>query len=126
MRYLACHKELESILGTCVVAEIDQPLIDDLGARLCCDVTSKIDVQLSGDFQIVRSPRIALGIEEIDSAAAGDRNKRVCLGCLAIEFRRFQVHTRQTAHDLEMTKFFSADIHEKILKPGILAIESLY
>lgn len=72
VRDLAGHQELQRVLAAGVVAEIDQPLVDDLGPRLRGDVAAQIDVKLAGDLQIVGGPGIALGVEEIDAAAAGD------------------------------------------------------
>ena len=39
-----------------VVAEIDQPLVDDLGARLGGDVAAQVDVELAGDLEVVGGP----------------------------------------------------------------------
>ena len=51
VRDLARHQELQRILRADVVAEVDQPLVDDLGARLGGDVAAQIDVELAGDLQ---------------------------------------------------------------------------
>jgi hypothetical protein len=40
MSDFAGHQELQGILCACVVAEIDQPLIDDLGARFRGDIVA--------------------------------------------------------------------------------------
>lgn len=57
------HEELQGILGTGVVTEIDQPLIDYLRTRLGGDVTAQVDIQLASDLQVVGRPCIALRIE---------------------------------------------------------------
>ena len=55
----ARHQELQRVLGAGVVAEIDQALIDDLGARFGGDIAAQVDVEFAGDLQIVRGPGIA-------------------------------------------------------------------
>ena len=72
MRDFARHQELQRIFGAGIVAEIDQPLIDDLRAGFGCDIAAQIDVQLAGDLEIVGCPGVALRVEEIDAAAAGN------------------------------------------------------
>jgi len=66
-----CHQELQGVLGAGVITEIDQALIDDLGPSFCGDVAAQIDVEFSGDLEIVRRPGTALRVEQIDTAASG-------------------------------------------------------
>ena len=42
-----------------VVGEVDQALVDDLGARLRGDVAAQVDVELAGDLEVVGRPRVA-------------------------------------------------------------------
>jgi hypothetical protein len=60
VRDFAGHEELEGVLGSDVITEIDQPLIDDLGAGLGGDVAAEVDIELASDLQIVGRPRISL------------------------------------------------------------------
>jgi len=63
VRDLARHQKLQRVLRSCIIAEIDQPFVDDLCARFRCDVAAQVDVELSGDFEV--------RVEKIDAAAAG-------------------------------------------------------
>jgi hypothetical protein len=56
---LACHQELQGILRADVVAEIEQALIDDLGARLSGNVAPQINVEFTRDLEVVGGLRIA-------------------------------------------------------------------
>ena len=53
------HQELQGVLGAGVVAEIDQPLIDDFRAGFGRDVAAQVDVELAGDLEIIGRPGIA-------------------------------------------------------------------
>jgi len=44
MRDFARHQELQGILSAHIVAEVDQPLVNDLRARFGRDVAAQIDV----------------------------------------------------------------------------------
>ena len=79
VRDLARHQELKRVLGARIIAEIDQPLIDDLGAGFGGDIAAQVDVKLAGDLQIVGGPGIALRVEQVDAAAAGDGDQRISL-----------------------------------------------
>ena len=70
MRNLARHQELQRVFGACIVAEIDQPLIDDLRTGFGGDVAAQVDVKLSCDLKIIGGPGIALRVEKIDAASA--------------------------------------------------------
>ena len=121
----AGHQELQRVLGAGVVAEIDQPLVDDLGARFGRDVAAQVDVEFAGDLQIIGGPGVALRIEQIHAAAAGDRDQRVGLGGLPVELHRLEVHARQRADDFKMAQLLGADVHQQVLAVRILAIEPL-
>ena len=84
----ARHEELERILGPRIVAEIDQPLIDDLRTRLGGDIASQVNVEFACDLQIIGGPSIALRVIEIDPAAARNGNEGICLRLLAVELQR--------------------------------------
>ena len=56
MSNLARHQELQGVLRARVVAKIDQPLVHNFGARFCRNVAAKIDIQLSGDLEVIRCP----------------------------------------------------------------------
>ena len=87
MRDFARHQELQRILRAGVVGEVDQPLIDDLRARFGGDVAAQVDIELAGDLQVVGRPGVSHRVEEIDAAAAGDRDERIGFGGLAIELQ---------------------------------------
>ena len=112
MSDLARHQELKGILGAGVIAEVDQPLVDDLGAGLGRDVAAQIDIELAGDLEVVGGPGVSHRVEQVHAAAAGDGDERVGLGLVAGEFHRLQVHARETAYDLEVAQLLGADIHE--------------
>ncbi|MGY3469810.1 hypothetical protein ACVW0I_006681 [Bradyrhizobium sp. LM6.11] len=126
VRDLAGHQELQRVLAAGVIAEIDQPLVDDLGPRLRGDVAAQIDVELAGDLQIVGGPGISLGVEEIDPTAARDRDQGVGFGRLAVELRRLEMHPRQRADHLQMAELLGADVHQQVLAIGIFAVQPLY
>ena len=125
MRDFPRHQELQGVFGAGVVAEIDQPLIDDLGTRFGCDIAAQVDVEFAGDLQVIGGPGIALRIEQVHAAAARDRNQRIGFGRLTIEFRRLEMHAGQRSDHFEMAQFFRADIHQQVLAIRILAIEAL-
>ena len=77
------HQELKRILGAGVVAEIDQALVDDLGPRFGGDVAAQVNVELAGDLEVVRGPRVSHRIEQVDAAAAGNGDQRIGLGRVA-------------------------------------------
>ena len=122
---LARHQELKRVLGAGIAAEIDEALVDDLGPRLGGDVAAQIDVELAGDLQVIRGPRIAHRVEQVDAAAAGDRDQRIGLGLLAREFHRLEVHAGEAADDLQMAQLLGADVHQQVFALRILAIEAL-
>ena len=125
MRDFACHQELQRVFGAGIVTEVDQPLIDDLGAGLGRDVAAQIDVQLAGDLQIVGGPRIAHGIAERDTSAAGDRDQRVGFCGVAVFLHWLEMQPGERADDLQMAEFFGPDVHEQILTFRIFTIETL-
>ena len=53
----AGHKKLQRIFGTSIVAEIDQPLINDFGAGFSGDIAAKVNVELTRNLQISRRSR---------------------------------------------------------------------
>jgi hypothetical protein len=59
VRDLARHQELQRVLGAGVIGEVDQPLVDDLGAGFGGDVAAQVDIEFAGDLQVVGRPRIA-------------------------------------------------------------------
>jgi hypothetical protein len=123
---LASHEELERILGACIATEVDQALIDNLRTRLGRNVTPQIDVELASNLEVVRSPRIALGVEEIDSTAAGDRNQRVGLSLFPDRLQRFEVHACKATNNLKMAKLLGSYVHQKVFAGGVLAVQALY
>ena len=116
------HQELKRVLRAGIIAEVDEPLVDDLGSGFGRDIAAQIDVEFAGDLEIVSGPGVALRIEQIDAAAAGDGDERIGLGRLAVELRRLKVHSRQTSDDFQMAEFLGADVHQKILAVGIFAV----
>ncbi len=109
---LAGHQELQGVLRARVAAEVDQPLIDDLGAGFGGDVAAQIDVKLTGDLQVVRCPRVAHRVEQADTAAAGDGDQRIGFGFLADGFHRLEMQARQGAYDFKVAQLFGADVHQ--------------
>src|SRR6185437_16434631 len=89
------------------------------------DVTSQVDVNLAGYFKVIGGPCIPLRVEQVHSAVTRDRNQRVSLSRLTIEFRRLEVHERESTDDFEMAQLFGANVHQKILAIRILAIQPL-
>ena len=122
---LARHQELQRILAARIVTEIDQALIDDLGARFGRDVAAEIDVELAGDLEIVRRPRASHGIVEIDAAAACDGDQRIGLRRIAVMLHVREVKPGQRAHHLEMAQLLRADVHQQVLAGRIIAVEAL-
>ena len=125
MGNFARHKELERVLRAGIVAEIDQPLVNDFSARFGCDIAAQVDVELARDLQVIGSPRIALRVEEIDAAAARDCDKRIGFGLFAVELHRFEVEAGKATDHFEMAELFGADIHKEILAFRIFAIQAL-
>jgi hypothetical protein len=121
----ARHQELQRILGAGIVAEIDQPLIHDLRAGFGGDVAAQIDIEFPGDLEIIRRPGIALRIEQVDTAPACDRNKRVGLGRVTFEFRGSEMHAGESAHNFEVAQFLGPDVHEEIFALRVVAVEPL-
>jgi hypothetical protein len=80
-----CHQELQGVLGASIVAEIDEPLIDDFGAGFGRDIAPQINIEFAGYFKIIGRPGVSLRIEQIDAAAAGDCDQGISFRCLAIE-----------------------------------------
>ena len=87
MSDLARHQKLERILGAGIAAEIDKALVDNLRACLRGDIAAQIDVQLARNLEVVRGPSIAHGVEQIDTAAAGNGNQGIDLGIFANRFQ---------------------------------------
>jgi hypothetical protein len=56
----ARHEKLERVFSARIVAEINQPLVDDLGAGFGCYVAAQVDVELARNLQVVGGPGIAL------------------------------------------------------------------
>jgi hypothetical protein len=52
MRDFAGHQELQGVLAAGVIAEIDESLVDDLGARFRRDIAAQIDVKLASDLEV--------------------------------------------------------------------------
>ena len=125
MRDFARHQELQRVLGAGVVAEIDQPLVDDLRAGFGGDVAAQIDVELAGDLQVVGGPGVAQRIEEVTppppaiaingSASAASRSNFIGLRCMRAS----------VPDDFEMAQFLGADIHQQIFAVRIFAVQAL-
>ena len=52
----AGHQELQRVLGSGIVAEIDEALVDDFGPRFGGDVAAQIDIKFTGDLEIIGRP----------------------------------------------------------------------
>src|SRR5213075_2116125 len=89
------------------------------------DIAPEVDIELPSDLQVVRGPGVSHGVEQIDPAAAGNGDQRVCQCGLPLEFHRGEVKPGQRAHDFEVAQFLSTDVHEQIFAGRILAIETL-
>jgi hypothetical protein len=68
------HQKLKRVFRVGIIAEIDQTFVDNFRARLGRDVATQVDIDLAGDFQIIRCPGVADRITEIDAPAATDRD----------------------------------------------------
>ena len=55
-------RNCKCILGSGIVAEIDQPLVYNLRPSLRCDVASQIDVKLAGDLEVVGGPGLPIEV----------------------------------------------------------------
>jgi hypothetical protein len=86
-----CHQELQRVLGPSIVAEIDEPLIDDFGAGFGRNIATQINIELTSYFKIIGRPGVSLRIEEIDSAAAGNGDQGISFCGLTIELRWLQM-----------------------------------
>ena len=95
MRDFPRHEELKRVFGARIAAEIDQPFVDDLSAGFGRNIAAKVHIEFAGDLEVVRSPGIALGIEQIHIAATCDRNQRVSFRRFTHRFQRLQMHARQ-------------------------------
>ena len=80
------YQKLQCVLGAGVITEVDQPLVNDFGPSFGGNVATEIDIKFAGDLEINRRPGIALGVEQIDAAAPGDRDQRIGFRRFAIEF----------------------------------------
>ena len=83
-----------------IVAEIDQPLVDDLRPRFGGDIAAQVDVELAGNLEIIGGPGIALRVEQIDAAAARDGDQRIGLRLLAVELRRLEMQAGEACRRL--------------------------
>jgi hypothetical protein len=122
---LARHEELQRILGARIVAEIDEALINDLGACLRRDVAAEIDVELTRDLEVVRRPGASHGVVEVDAAATCDGDEGIGLRRLAVVLHMREVKPGERSHDLEVAQLLRADIHQQVLAGGIVAVEAL-
>jgi hypothetical protein len=84
MRDLPRHEEPQRVLGADIVTESDETLIDNLGAGLRRDIASEINVEFACDFEVIGGPRVAHGVEQVDSAPAGDGNEGIGFGGFAL------------------------------------------
>ena len=125
VRDFARHQKLQGVFGARIVAEIDQPFVDDLSPGFGGDIAAKVDVELAGDLQIVGGPGIALRVEEIDAAAARDGDQRIGLCLFAVELHWLEVEAGEAADDFKMAKLFGADIHQEILAVRIFTVQAL-
>jgi hypothetical protein len=60
VRDLTRHEELQRVFGAGIIAEIDQPFIDNLRTCFGGDVAAQVDVELARDLEVIGGPRIAL------------------------------------------------------------------
>lgn len=68
----ASHQELQCVFAALIVGQMDQSLIGDFGACFSCDIVSQIDIQFACNLQVVRGPRVANRVKEVESATACD------------------------------------------------------
>ena len=122
---LTRHQELQRVLGAGVGGEVDQALVDDLGARLGGDVAAQIDVELAGDLQVVRRPRVPHRVVQIDAATAGDGDQRVGFGGVAVELHRFEMKSGERTDDFQVAQFLGADVHQQVLALHVVAVQAL-
>jgi hypothetical protein len=118
MRNLARHEKLQRVFCARIIAEIDQPFINDLRTGFGGDVAAQIDVKLSCDLEVIGGPWIALRVEKIDAAAAGNGDDGFGFRLLTIEFGWLKMEARETANDLQMTEFLRTDVHQEVFRSG--------
>jgi hypothetical protein len=94
----ARHQELQRVLGTDIVAEIDQSLVDDLGAGFRRDVAAQIDVELAGDLEIICRPSISLRVEQVNRDPAPSLLYRPCEKRETLSRFRFYAENGQSQH----------------------------
>src|SRR5205823_10266232 len=88
---LAGHEELQSVNRSTVLTKIDEAFVDDFRARLGRDVASEIDIQFSGDLQVVGRPGVSHGIAEGDSASTRNSYQGVRLSRSSVGLHRPQM-----------------------------------
>jgi len=120
------HQELERVLSSGIVTEIDQALVHDLRARLGRDVTTQIHVDLAGDLEIIGGPGITLRIEQSGPAASRHRDQWVDMSGEGVGFQRLQMHPRERPHHFKVTELLGADIHQHVLDARIIAVQALH
>src|SRR5579872_1856469 len=81
---LTGHQELQGIDRARIVTKVDKPLINNLGASFGGDVTAKVDIELTGDLQIVGGPRVGHGVAKADASTTRNGDHGVDFSFLAI------------------------------------------
>ena len=99
--------------------------MNDLGSGHRRDVAAKVDIQFPGDLEIVGRPGVTHGLTEGDTAPARDGDERVRFGSFTGGLHRFQVHTGESADDLEVTEPLGPDVPQHILASGVFAVQAL-
>src|SRR6185312_4885013 len=99
------HKELERILRACIIAKIDKAFVNNFGASFSGDVAAKINVQFTGNFEIIGGPGITHGVVKCDSTAARNSNQRIRFSSPARGLHWLEMHAGECADDFEMTEF---------------------
>src|SRR5690606_41609194 len=71
-RYLTGHQEGQRILDARVVGDVDQALVDDLGACLGGDVRTQVRQRLADRVDVPGIPRHAAGVHQRRAATVED------------------------------------------------------
>ncbi len=139
MRDLARHQESKGFLEAGIIGDVDQPLVDDLGARLGGDVGPQIAGRVADGVDIGRGPGHAGGVGQGWRAAVEDRLSVAvaALVHLQVEFGLLHValgelaldaaiqHGDYAADHLQVAELFRCNVVEHVLAAGIFLGQGL-
>ena len=102
MSDLPRHQDLKCVFGPGVIAEVDQPFVDDFRPSFGSDITAEINIEFTRDFQVVSRPCVSHRIEQADatSTSTRDRDEWINLSGFPTFLHGLEVHAGEGAHDL--------------------------